>query len=146
MNAAGPPSEVTLLLHENLLILVEQEKSREPLHVVLLLQAVVLLLHLRREFLVLRTIDNHQLQVLRRVILEVLGIEHFLVHLDAPRAPIGPGEIEQDLLVVRLRYRDRLLIIRGPLLGHGAGCAKEQRGESAEDQAGRMGFHSWIIA
>jgi len=63
----------------------------------------------------LRKINQHENEVLVGVILEFLGPEDFLVHADTPWAPVGAGEIEEDVLVVRLCLFDCLVIIGEPV-------------------------------
>lgn len=94
--------EIADMASEFLAVAIDQNEGGITLHVVLLLEIVVLLLHGLGLLLAIRKIDLHQNQLLVGELLKGLLIEGILLHLDAPTAPIRTGEIEQDGLAVLL--------------------------------------------
>src|ERR1700737_3790462 len=107
-------------------IAVEHDDGGKPRHLIVRGQSLVLPLHLRRLLLGARKIDCQKDQILARVLLELRLGENVLIQLDAPAAPIGPGEVEQQKLVVGLRFLLGLFVISQPGLFRAYGRRNEQ--------------------
>jgi len=139
----GAAVEITDLLAEDFAILVNEDECGEALDIILLLELVVLVLDVLRELLGLRKIDEHEDEVLAGVILERRGIEDFVVHLDAPWAPVRAGEVQEDVLVVGLRLVKGVGVIGEPaaFIGAGADAAEEKDGGERKAGTKKGGFH-----
>lgn len=111
---SGPALAVADITGELFVIRIQQEKSSIPFDLELFVQGLVLRLDLCRELFFSREIHFHKNEVLLRIVLEFLFGEDFFLKLDAPSAPIGTGEVDEDRLVLSLRLRLRCFEIVKP--------------------------------
>src|SRR5262249_4368005 len=93
---------------------IEEEEGRVALDAVLALERVVLLLQLRRQRLAGREVELEQDHVLLRPLLERGLVEDLGLELLAPAAPVAAGEVGENQLLLRLRRRERRLVVRHP--------------------------------
>jgi len=124
--------EIADLLAKDRAVLVKEDEGGVPAGAEFFLEIVILILDFLRELPALRKINQHEDKVFVRVILEFSGVKDLLVHADAPRAPVGAGEIEKKFFVFRLRLFGGLVEIGQPA-GLLRPCAHEAQEKQSND-------------
>jgi len=120
--------EITIELPQLLAVTVQHDEGRKSKNFVLLGQLQVLLSHLRGLRFSAGKIELHQHKIVVRVVFELWLRKNFLVEFDAPPAPVGAGEIEEQKFVVRFSLFLRLGVIMQPI-----GFRSRERSEDKRD-------------
>jgi len=127
------------LLLDHLSLRVKEDQRGEALHLILLLQAVILLLHLGALAFALREVDLDEDEILVGIILEGRLIERFFLQANAPSAPVAASEIKKDILVFLGGSGEGGVIIITPTI---CCCGKGgQDGGNSNEEEGACGIH-----
>src|SRR5215469_4308359 len=110
----GSPLQVPFLAPYFFAGSINQDEGGESLNGVFLGQLLILSLLIRGKLLASREIQFYQHQIFRSEVGELLFIQDFFVHFDAPRAPVRAGEIQQDLLILLRGFGSSLGEIGSP--------------------------------
>lgn len=108
-------------------------------------EGVVLLLRGIRELEAFREVHLDEHEPFRGVVLELLLAEYFRIELLAPAAPVGAGEVNQQILALLRGGRLGLFKVADPQVSGGkSGCGERPR--SGGDDEGTQDIHRASIA
>src|ERR1700739_3967697 len=109
------PGEQALVLPKFATIAVEHNNRGKPFDLILLGELLILSPGVDSLGLSPREIYFKEHQIVIGVVFELLFRENFTVENNTVAAPVGPGEIEQQQLIVRLGFLLCLFVISSPV-------------------------------